>query len=415
MIITPFPFHYQDCSNFCGPACLQLVLQHFGAPIEQLIQSALLLKIQNECRTGCGYFISSPEGLAEASNLTLAEHVAPAGVTYQVFSTGTAQPSDFDACVREIESAIDVTHAPVFALVQSGGHWIVIHGWSPGPPERTFFVRWPAHVRSFCAHGFVHDAACGACGQATDELLTETELRDTLLPILDRGAESWEGEMVLVVPRAEGVPHGAPAAPGGLRVRTDTDGATDGLAPGEEEGDGLEMDAASKLRPEEKAAAVVDRNRGFLADQFPHHRTRLEHAAYSAPLLVERMGKPGGSYWLVPIAEIAGKPPFMMAMVDATAGKLRRAMATVLAGSGTSTPPWVHQVIKAKAIVKMDGDGSKLAATHNLTATGRLVWQHCAESTTPFQPFVLLKTEKGEDRFLDVFGTIHKCLHTRGA
>jgi hypothetical protein len=219
-----FPYHYQDCEEDCGPACLLMMLESRGIPPNHWLQSTLLSLAQTVCdpsgHSGCSYLASPPNGLASAANAALSIYPAQS-LQYEVFPVQTPPnppPSDQEIVERIIRS-LDEEGAPVFLLVDSGRHWIAVHGWRKIDDVRFFDFRSPYQGLS-CSYLRLHDTGCIWCGNPDVEVLPENGLLARLTPVTHGGTGTWGGQRVIVAPvlRSGVLTVAMPAPPTGLRV-----------------------------------------------------------------------------------------------------------------------------------------------------------------------------------------------------
>jgi hypothetical protein len=113
--IKQITFFKQEKFNFCGPACSQMFLSHFGITNTQ--QSTAFEEIRKlNTETNPEAFYSSPEGLGGYLSEVIPDHI-------NVFSSDTL-PDNLD----KIYNTIRFTQIPCISLINKGAHWIVIDG-----------------------------------------------------------------------------------------------------------------------------------------------------------------------------------------------------------------------------------------------------------------------------------------------
>lgn len=149
----PFPSHHQDCSFYCGPACLMMMLQHAGVSPNGLFQSDLMSAVATShselCLNGLedvsfGDIASPPMALALAASNKLDLSPRP-NLSYRIHPPQTEPlppPLTDDQVLKQIRASLTADPAPVFLLSQGGGHWILVcdlYG-------NKFRVRWPDNL-----------------------------------------------------------------------------------------------------------------------------------------------------------------------------------------------------------------------------------------------------------------------------
>jgi hypothetical protein len=113
------------------------------------------------------------------------------------------------------------------------------------------------------------------------------------------------------------------------------------------------------------------------------------------PVLVERLDKPGQSYYLIPWHDPRGV--MLIVQVDAQSG-LMSSMAFAKA--------------PLKRLTISDNEAQSIVSERlGVRSVGRptLVWSPCRESASPFQPFYQVPIEGGQ-AFVDMLGTLHEHL-----
>ena len=429
-----FPFHFQDSKDFCGPTCLVMMLQSQmesrNLPFDFPRQSTLLNLIKSKCQTDCSYFISSPEGLEAVANDQLQLRGAT-DLTYSIYPpqiAGGGAP-DFAA---EIRACLDHTGAPVFALIESGGHWVLLYGRAEG----FFNVRWPTPFSDSDDALRVHDSGCTLCPETADGVMSESAFLSYLLPVLNATAGRWISQTVLLTPRTAafgGAPPGPAAVPAGPAQSTPPtppmeappeESAAEGTAGAEgapaqaqaetiPQAPEVQRAPAAPLPPDE-ALNLVRIHLPKFGRLFKHHSGRLPDAVIGPPILVEHIDSPERAYYIVPVIPKGGVPgkarPIILAQVSAYGRQeLERAEAATAKGSDFSSPLWVFGLMAADLLKDKLAISIEKSDGRQLTPTGRLVWKSCSESPSPFQPFHEL-TDGENILWMDVFGSVHKTL-----
>ena len=424
-----FPFHYQDTSDFCGPACLQMALENEGIPIAEMVQAALHSDIVQGTQLPPGAFYSAPDGVMNAANKRFQDKGHP--LRYRVFEPTNPPGSQRDQeMTEEILAGLTGPKAPVFTLVQSGGHWITLHESQMRRGVRYFYARWPIFPHPGSVN-LIHDTGCSLCGESPSTRLAEEELYDTLLPITDPGNGHWKGRTLLLSPFMQTAPAppppaplapvpaapALPAAPPETAPGAVLGGASDGPPPG-----GVPKSTEATPRPggAEKATVFADEERELrellldeltdLDELFEVHKGKLATATVGTPLCVHRRDRPGTHYYIVPV--FCGEDhPCLLAQVT----PCRRRLLRVEAKGAAPNPLWVYVLMVEDDLARQLAKSVTAATDGEYRLTGCLTWQPCDQSRTPFQPFHELTGPDGKPAWLDVYGQIHKELTDRRA
>ena len=113
--IKGLTFFQQEKFNYCGPACSQMFLSHFG--ITNIQQDTAYEEIQNlNTENNPPAFYSSPEGLGSYLNKLIPDRI-------DAFASDTLQ-GNLDKIYHTIRSL----QIPCVSLINSGAHWTVIDG-----------------------------------------------------------------------------------------------------------------------------------------------------------------------------------------------------------------------------------------------------------------------------------------------
>jgi hypothetical protein len=114
--IQPVQFFHQEEFNYCGPACGQMYISHFGKV--DVNQSAAFQKIRDlNTEVNPDAFYSSPEGLSGFLNAVIPSQPLVA------YSSNT-----LDKHLEQIYIAIHIAAIPCICLANSGAHWTVVDG-----------------------------------------------------------------------------------------------------------------------------------------------------------------------------------------------------------------------------------------------------------------------------------------------
>ena len=424
-----FPFHFQDTADYCGPACLQMTLENEGIPIGEMIQSALMGEINSGSLASRGAFVSPPDGMMNAANLRLQSKGNP--LRYRVFEPASPPGNARDQeLTDEILDGLTGPKAPVFTLVQSGGHWVLIFTSRIRRGVRYFYVRWPVFPHPGNV-SLLHNTGCSLCGASSTTVLAGEELFDTLLAITDQANGYWNGRTLLLLPvmQNDAAPHPpAPPVDGGAAPAGNSPGPVLGGASGgapaavsprdEPARKSLSEPTPPVPRPNgaESAEVSADEEKELrelfqdelrdLDELFEVHKGRLATATIGTPLCVYRLDRPGSYYYLVPVLS-GGDRPFLLAMVSPTRRQLLRIEAADEREGGTTNPIWVYVLLVKVDLTNQLSKPVGFAMDGEFHLSRRLVWQPCDQSRTPFQPFHELVGPGEEKAWLDVFGKIH--------
>lgn len=205
-----YPYHRQDLSDWCGAACLQMILEKNGLLASQPVQRPLF----NAVRDGNNWN-ASPEKM-----LTVLNQILPAPNGYELLwrplnHTGASRRDALDVLAAVKAAASEGVLIPC----RDYKHWVVVTGAFTAdtlhsqPDQLCLVVNdpWTAAGRE-CAHG---DAACpsGVCG-ASPELWGPVKVSDFLIQ-LRRGslclakpatAKPVDSETVTALAGDEGTP-----------------------------------------------------------------------------------------------------------------------------------------------------------------------------------------------------------------
>lgn len=205
-----FPAHHQDCDIYCGPACVMMMLQHAGVPVNGLYQSTLMSSIavchSQLSTTGVepvsfGDIASPPMALALAASKELALSPRP-NLSYEIYPPQSDPPPPTltdDEVLLQIRSSLDDAAAPVFLLSQGGGHWILVCG----RVGTGFRVRWPDNLGYAQGNQIPHQPGpcplCKALHSSQKKIMTETGLL-RIFPPVDRDVGNYKDQRLMLVP-----------------------------------------------------------------------------------------------------------------------------------------------------------------------------------------------------------------------
>ena len=144
----------------------------------------------------------------------------------------------------------------------------------------------------------------------------------------------------------------------------------------------------------DRAEAVDAAKRGVLEhglDSDPNVAIGIQTGYSGTPLLVERLDKPEGAYYLVPW--IVEEGVVFVARVDASKGTM---LETTIFPKATPSPFLTPETALTQAARKFP---------HYEFGKARLVWCPCRESTSPIRPFYQIPFDKGV-LYVDMDGSI---------
>ncbi len=194
-IRTRFPYHFQDAPEYCGPACLMMLLESRGLPVAAppLYQSDLWRELGAVPDVSCRAFASSPGAMAAVATARL----AGTGLAYEVYPPQTPEPQVLDdhAVLSVISARLVI--GPVLVMTRSGGHWVVVFGEEDG----GCFVCCPEWHQGHRVQEQPHqEGICPACIGGTGTLYTREALLQTFTPVFTREATSYSGQRLIVAP-----------------------------------------------------------------------------------------------------------------------------------------------------------------------------------------------------------------------
>jgi hypothetical protein len=196
-----FPFHNQECFDYCGAACLMMMLQSQGADLQAMSQFALMQEARKK-DVSVGFFCP-PESVAGVATARLAP-LKPL-LIYTIASDNP--PVGIPVFTQEtmpgvIANCLTLHQLPVFVLSQGGGHWILIYsrgaeGFNWRNPESLGFA---GSEDGAAEEDRTHtDSPCALCGSGEmEEALFPAGLKN--LPPVDEDYPSYAGQRILVMP-----------------------------------------------------------------------------------------------------------------------------------------------------------------------------------------------------------------------
>lgn len=384
--VLPVPYHRQQGTDYCGAACLQMVIEALG----------LTSKDQDDLYLG-----AHAHGQQDPKTNWFSP---PDGVEWTLDALPGLR-ADFDLCSLTKEAALtrrlvwsvfNASVAPI-ALVYGYTHWVVVVGYDidrdPTGPTDTGFV-----IRALELH---------------DPWRTELEA-DPPPPPPPRHIAYREWLRKYLKPVPSGYWKGEVVAVGDF-------GAADRVAV-DEPPPVAPSTGSTMLSPEAAQAAALNglevygllKREDWSALLAPPVRARK-------PLLVERLDVADDFYYLVPFGE-GDRPAGAVVRVDAFSGEYLEASAFAASGNGRSwgagADDWQsddaarRQLVGRKFELPNRG-GRVLARPEGIGIYPSFVWKPCAESLSPYYPFRLL-TIRDTFRYVRLDGEEFDRLHDAG-
>jgi hypothetical protein len=412
-----FPYHNQGNPHACGAACLMMMLESRGVPLESMRQSRLMSELDAAAIVANDSYDSSPEAVVAVANQKLASHANPRlpAIHYEIWpewiaprNPASRSAASDDECIAAIQAGLR-TGAPVFLLANGGQHWILVYRF-----RSQYFVRWPVPGPLPAWNGIHNQPECSVCADGYDERHDREALLGFLNGVLRRYSlpPGYKGQRILLVPR---------------RTRTSRlsrDSRPDPAPPEMDDRSGLARDrmmaepasedltmagaaGADEPRPpvlpptEESARTYVQSQLSRFEKAFDRDGFLLANATAGPAVRVSYLPVDAGEahsgpgdYFLVPVFASGANEPHFLARMGATDGALS------LSASRSKDPgktPWVFADPKSPRQIPPGWISNQ-----------RLVWQPCQQSLTPLQPFLeVRRASDGATGYLDLNGEVH--------
>ena len=178
------PYHQQNNDDYCGPACVRMVIGFFGksllnSPNYQFTLHNSIIHIGKVLETE---MVAGPKGLAKALNCNNPD---PTKFSYVCVTSQSAS-----ALSEYIAQQIEQYQTPALALVYGKAHWVVVSGFKrKGGNLDGFMIHnpWPPIGNIYSdEEGFPsHDLTPHKCG---DGRVPVNGIEDAPPPSVDRGA-----------------------------------------------------------------------------------------------------------------------------------------------------------------------------------------------------------------------------------
>lgn len=346
------PTYRQETLFYCGPATAKMMLRWLKVTRSQ---TQLWDTLQDEadaqglptcemCDGECEKWFSHPEAMA-----TVLARLGKA--PFKLIREATSAAVDH-ALVWSI-----VNDLPGAALVYNFGHWVVVHGYHAD--------REPADIDDTSYELLGFDVIDSDPEEKARQFIDAAEWRATYMTGVTCGR--FTGQFVAVCDPEPPRMKGGPTVP----HRTST-------AKGE------------RLMPLERAAmAALDgiQRAGLLRDD--QWRRAMAGTRPGSPWLVHRLDRPRTFYALVPF--LRSKIVTAEALVDVQSGAMLAARAAESPGRTLRVPMSPSAVLDRLVGTRVDLPGARpqlLLRREGLTISPTLVWKPCAQSLTPYRPFV---------------------------
>jgi hypothetical protein len=391
------PYHQQDNSVYCGPACAEMVLDSIGAGL--LGQDNLYTDAGNHTSEPYPIWYTAPDGLQWVMN---DRRPAGFGGWFALFALNTE-----DAISRKLVWTIHHYQVAPIALVLRGDHWVVVRGYEasavpssfadtsytisafhvndPWPPVPSFYN--PASAPP-PPHSGTDGCGTGGNRGVANEHIAYATWQSTYMTGNKYGT-LWNGRNVAVCdpdPPAERFGQMSPAA---KRPRRET-----------------------LLRPAEAAEYALAGLHQFGLHERKGWQQALGDTAPGSPVLVQRLDQLDSFYYIVPFSR--EKAVTAAVAVDARFGDYQQTIALPEGGASILTaldPRTVRDMTVGQRLHLEDSLRPILVRREAFCLYPTLVWRPCLESLSPFYPFHMITV--GDHRiFVRVDSQIFTVLHT---
>jgi hypothetical protein len=387
-------YHQQDTDYYCGAACAQMVLDQVSAGL--LDQTGLYNDNHSHSVTEAGWY-TGPDGLQWTMNHR--QH-------HKYFALDALATED--AISRMIVWTIHHYKVAPIALVYGSDHWIVVRGFTasaeptdstdtsysitsfdinnPWPPCPSFNNQPPAIPPPHSRHD-----KCGTGGNRgiANEHISYAAWQSTYMTGVPGG--HWAGKFVAVCD-----PDPPPTAP-----PTVAPSPMDGLA------------AEYLISPSDAQEQAMKGIDAYGLGARPTFRVAMRNGRPMTPVLVERLDRVNGSYYIVPVGrEGTGEMPLAV-IVDGRTGVYNQ---SIVGAEGTENILSLNKQIEAegKIIDRNIQLPGNLGLLHVLRQTvsphPTMVWKPCRESLSPYYPFHLF-TSGGHQIYVRSDGMVFTALH----
>lgn len=384
------PYHQQDETFFCGPACAEMVLAQLGAGF--LHQDTLDDDVQ--FHNGEHRWAAAPDGLQWALN-----RYRPASFpsSFALFALDTEE-----AISRKIVWTIHNSKVGAAVLVRPL-HWIVVRGFeasaAPTGPEDTsysitaFDINNPSPVVPSPPpppHAASDGCGSGGVRGKANEHISYSEWQSSYMLRVPRPS-IWEGKFV-----ALGDPEPAPTRLGNQRLFAHR------------------LSGERLVTPEE----AVDLALAGLTEYGLYNREswkrNLARTSPGEPILVQRLDRRDSFYYIVPL-QISRKIVPVLVCVDARFGDYLQGVSLPERGAnafaGLNFDPTVAlDKILGRKIELGKRKGKLIIRKEAYSLYPTLVWKPCRESLSRYYPFFLVTV--GDQRiYIRVDGQVFTKLH----
>lgn len=373
-------YHQQDNNFYCGPACLQMVLNSMGTPVEHLSQDILYADANSHsiADPGAAWF-SAPDGM-----LWTIDHWNPTPTTHFFI---LHQEDTEESISRKIVSTIKFFKVAPIALVKDMQHWVVVTGYTVSSEPvgfddvsyfiMGFFVNDPAPPLLISSSGAApppHWAfdPCGfgdvtVFGQA-NQYIGYDEWATTYMTAVTDGF--WQRKFLAICdPKPASKKHGNK-----MPVKR--------LFNGEKIISKKNAGECALLGMKEHGLMENERLRDILSDVYPHQE----------PVLVESLNRPNDFYYIVPMMSKKAEHIHALVCVHALFGNFRQA------SFAAENKPILFNLLSREKILDILGkrfelkEEDKVLIIHPelISIYPALVWRPCRESLSPYVPFYMI-------------------------
>lgn len=389
------PYHQQDTNYYCGAASAQMILDKIAGG---LLGQDALYTITHGNPPVQGWY-THPNGLK-----TVLNGQKPAGFG-AVFTVDTH--NDIESSMASVFAALSGSNAPVAALVQSGNHWVVLHGVQTDPPANPgaqptvigVWINdpWPPVPAAGAVPPHADPDACAQTGQP-NQYVAWSAWNSNYFNATDIGNGSAQFVSVLASPVAVGGK--MPVLPQVPVVRFSFPRFLTNLMPKRSISENDAIDSARR-------GAV---RHGLVSEEKTLVRQIVEPSkSPDDAFLVQRLDAKNSHYYLV-LTRSGSRGP-MFSMVEQQDGEF--------AGTRFISDDEAARVLTRQALQQRlqemketEIPGLGVVQTENALVEPTLVWKPCDESRSPYFPFY--RIHSGPATFFSTLeGTLYSELHTK--
>ncbi len=194
------PYHFQDSRDFCGPACMMMLLESQRVPVNTIYQSALWGELAGFQTVTRRAFATAPEAFAGA----VSRRLAGSGVGYAIYppqpqNSPPPVPMSAGSIITEIKNRLSTfKDHPVLALIEGGKHWVIIYKCD----GNDFLICSPQWKETLSEANQAHNSPpCLPCSGGPETVMSLTGLREVLSPVsTSRAPTIYNHQRIIVVP-----------------------------------------------------------------------------------------------------------------------------------------------------------------------------------------------------------------------